>query len=220
MNTTPPRIAEVLLTSCLPQSDLAEAVLGDLAEEWRVQATVHGPLRARFWYWQQCMRSMPHIAMAWWRHAQLPQILWRGSSVLLCFSLVALACATSHFFNITIMHLIFGMLSAASEGGEPLVRNWDGVAQLALAQCTLWALIGGFVLALMQRNGPVVGVLTLAVLWLPSSITQPLWLPAEWPMWALFALPVFLVVSTVTGGFAGTLCRWYLTNKNLRRSAA
>ena len=75
-------------------------------------------------------------------------------------------------------------------------------------------------LALLQRNGPVVGVVTLAVLWLPSSITQPLWLPAEWPMWAFFALPVLLVVSTVTGGFSGTLCRWYIGNKILRRSAA
>ncbi len=73
----PPRAAERILEALGARSEFADALLGDLAEEYAERAAHEGARAARRWYWAETWRSGPHIARNWarglglrgWRHA-------------------------------------------------------------------------------------------------------------------------------------------------------
>lgn len=52
----PPRLAERLLAACYRDRDWAEAILGDLREEYAIVARRLGPAAARRWHWGQTLR--------------------------------------------------------------------------------------------------------------------------------------------------------------------
>ncbi|TDJ28587.1 MAG: hypothetical protein E2O59_05745 [Gammaproteobacteria bacterium] len=207
MNAKPPRLAEIILTSFITDKRMADSVLGDLAEEWQERTSRRGCAAARIWYWRQCVRSAPYLVAEWWRSASAGELARKVSSSLVVFGLVGLACLYAHLASIAIADFIIGMLSASSEGGDPLVKNWDSIARLAVVQSTGWGLLGGFGLALVVRNARMVGVVLLASLWFPATAMLMAVLPAQWPAWALIAFPVLLAGASIVGGLAATSLR-------------
>ena len=67
----PPRLAESLLASLLPQEDRGP-IMGDVAEEFAARVRADGVRAARRWYWQHAVQSSLPAANRRWRH-------WQGS---------------------------------------------------------------------------------------------------------------------------------------------
>lgn len=62
-------LAERLLQSLGAEHDFAEAVLGDLAEEYAIRTARDGAAAARRWYAREALRSAPHLVWSWFQHA-------------------------------------------------------------------------------------------------------------------------------------------------------
>jgi hypothetical protein len=65
--TSPP--AEAWLRALGADPAFAEAVLGDLAEEFAERAGRDGAAAARWWYLREALRSAPHLVRSWLRRA-------------------------------------------------------------------------------------------------------------------------------------------------------
>jgi hypothetical protein len=63
MMPKPPRVAAWLIDLFVPPAS-AEAVLGDLGEEFLVVARRSGSSAARLWYWRQALTAIPHLVWA------------------------------------------------------------------------------------------------------------------------------------------------------------
>jgi putative ABC transport system permease protein len=145
---TPPSLAALLLSALLPEEE-RECLLGDLVEEYeRFVLPDRGPLRARLWFWQQAIRSLPAIVRLRHRsrrrasHRSHPMRgvgpmfdLWHdvryGARVLWktpLFTLVALATlALGIGANVTIFAAIQAVLLRPLPFSEPerLVAIWE-----------------------------------------------------------------------------------------------
>ncbi|HEU4565169.1 MAG TPA: permease prefix domain 2-containing transporter [Gemmatimonadaceae bacterium] len=62
--------AEALLRAIGAEPAFAEAVLGDLAEEYALRASRDGEAAARWWYAREALRSTPHLIRSAARHAR------------------------------------------------------------------------------------------------------------------------------------------------------
>lgn len=61
-------LAERLLQHLGAQHEFAEAVLGDLVEEYASLAARDGEMAARMWYAREALRSAPHLVWNWFQH--------------------------------------------------------------------------------------------------------------------------------------------------------
>ena len=68
----PPKPAAWLIQRLFPDSGEC-SVLGDMIETYRYVAKQNGSLRARLWFWGQCLRAVPVFACEriYWRSAML-----------------------------------------------------------------------------------------------------------------------------------------------------
>src|SRR5258708_30198279 len=73
-NTHPPRAAAWLLDLFMP----GDQVLGDLLEEFSALASRRGIAQARWWYWRQSVKTVPHLLTA-----QLRLSPWRSRAAVL-----------------------------------------------------------------------------------------------------------------------------------------
>ncbi len=71
--TRPPR-APVWLVDSFASSGEAEAILGDLHEEFSAIVARNGIAPARHWYWRQCARTLGHLVIAPFRTAPRPTL--------------------------------------------------------------------------------------------------------------------------------------------------
>lgn len=190
-----PRIAEALLRGFISDPGLEDAILGDLAEEWneRAERPDAGPARAR--YWEQVLRSVPHLLRQWWLQqspARAVRTLGRVALVLLLA--IALIAVTT-----------VGMLIVA--GGAPGQPGPDVTRAMLLAG-SAWAGVAGFVLACRTADVPMVPVVLLALSWIPATPLAAVIHPTPGPPdWYFVLFPAVLSALTVAGGAIATTLR-------------
>ena len=73
--SAPPRSSEPLMARILrhlgADPEFADAVLGDLAEEYTYRTERDGRNSARWWYAGEAIRSAPHFVRSWYRYSQV-----------------------------------------------------------------------------------------------------------------------------------------------------
>ena len=139
--------------------DRAEAVLGDLVEEFALRAEAEGRRAALRWYWSQLGRSLPRLAWA-----STTDRLW----------LRTWGVAAAGFVLATLIEL--GLLAG-------LANLWPSSADKDLVHLLVWLIaiaLTGFVAARLQPSSPfALAVVTVAVavaLTIRFGAMTPLWL--------------------------------------------
>ncbi len=203
-----PSFAERLLVGFLTDPALADAILGDLTEEWRTRITRDGRLSADLWYWSQALRTMPHLLRDWCVNAPRRDVRVRLAGVLVVFGIAALPVAAAHVManiRLAVVGLMLGSWSAVSAGGQtmPLTLNWLAIAGIPLAVSAICALAGAYVIGSRSRVAPLVSVFWFGAAWFAVSAALPLAL--RWPWWYFVALPAVLAVATTSGGVLAML---------------
>jgi len=170
-NSLVPRTAERILEALGANTDFREAVIGDLAEELELRASLDGEHAARRWYWRESLRVAPHLLRDWWRGLSRTDVWYFARAV------VGTMAATVVFeFALKMGTLWLGLYDglfrrAASEGFLPL-------AALMLVWTMLDGLFAGCVAARLGRRAPLATVLTVAtagaLVMIPVLAQQPL----------------------------------------------
>jgi hypothetical protein len=201
-----PPFAERLLLGFLTDPALGDAILGDLAEEWRTRTTHDGRAAADLWYWGQAIRTMPHLLRDWCVNATRRDVRLRLAGILVVFGIAAFPAATAHVManlSLGVAQVMLGSLSAASDGGMPLTLNWLEIAGIPLAISATCALAGAYVLGSRTWIAPLVSVSWLGAAWIAVAAALPLAL--RWPSWYFVAFPAVLAVATASGGLLAML---------------
>ena len=183
----PPWLATMLLSGIL-QTDVRDALLGDLCEEYGLRAA-SSPKAAAWWYWLQALRSAPILLSA---------RAWRGRWI----STVAIAAAA---------YVMVGALNAAGMSivarwlGSPLSTNYIPAAMVGLS-----AIGSGAHLASRIRPsaGDVLGglVVVVAVLLLLFPVdASPLWYQLT-----------FLVLGPLSAHLGAAAARRNITTRSSR----
>jgi hypothetical protein len=196
-----PPFAERLLLGFLTDPAQADAILGDLTEEWRARITHDGQVSANLWYWGQSLRTMPHLLRDWCVNATRRDVRLRLAGILVVFGIAALPAAAAHVManiSLAIAGVMLGSFSAV-DGGMPLTLNWLEIAGIPLAVSAICALAGAYVLGSRSRVAPLVSVFWLGAAWITFSAALPLALRSL-PPWHFVALPAVLAVATASGG--------------------
>ena len=177
------RIAESLLRGFIPDSNLEDAILGDLAEERHQRAESSGPGPARAWYRQQVVKSIPHLLREWWVQQSPGQTVRTVARVAL-----VLVLATS------------GTVAFAATSPHALSLVVAGV---------LWAAAGGFFLAWTAPSGaPMCPAALLGLSWIPAiAAASALLAPPGPPTWTLVLAAAILLALSISGGLVATMLR-------------
>ncbi len=116
-----PPFAERLLLGFLTDPALGDAILGDLAEEWRTRTTHDGRAAADLWYWGQAIRTMPHLLRDWCVNATRRDVRLRLAGILVVFGIAMLPAGAAHVtanMSLGVARVMVGSLSAGSTAGR------------------------------------------------------------------------------------------------------
>ena len=116
---------------------------------------------ARRWYWQQCLRTMPHLLRLWWRGASWSAVLRTIGAVMITFVLVVVL--------IMATHVVMFAVGYPFESGKP---TWQTAASLVFS--TPCEMLGEFGLASLIRKAPMMSVTLLGAAWIPVALALPL----------------------------------------------
>jgi hypothetical protein len=203
----PPWFTERLLDSFIANSEAAEDMLGDLAEEWHERAERHGPRAASWWYRQQAARSVVPLLLSGCGPALTPALFAAALAAALPLALFVGWAASMT----SIADLAMGMFgSSGGDGGEtvPLTRTAPAVwAARTVVASFVCGFSGGLLLGLLRRAAGMVRVTLLAALWVPCALALQIFAAEGWPEWYGVILPVVVVLSTFAGGISGVAMR-------------
>jgi hypothetical protein len=203
----PPWFTERLLDSFIAHPEVAEDMLGDLAEEWHERAERQGPRAASWWYRKQVARSVVHLVRSGCGPALTPALF--GAALAAALPLLLFAGWAASMTSIA--DLVMGMFgSGGGDGGEtlPLTRTAPAVwAARTLVASFVCGFSGGLLLGLLCRAAGMVRVTLLAASWVPCALALQIFAAQGWPEWYGFTLPVVLVLSTLAGGIGGVAMR-------------
>lgn len=194
-----PRIAESLLRGFIPDPDLEDAILGDLAEERQQRAESSGPGPARAWYRGQVVKSIPHLLRHWW----LQQGPSRATRTVARVTLVLL-------LGTSLAIVSFAGLWTASGGtlGPSMTADPHALGMGLLISGAVWAAAAGSFLAWRTPAAPMCHVTVLGLAWIPATVLPAAIVPpAGPPTWLLVVLPMVLSALTVAGGAVATALR-------------
>lgn len=204
----PPWLTERLLDSFIENPQVAEDLLGDLAEEWHERSQSQGPRAASWWYRKQAASSLFLLLRSGCGPALGPALFGAAlAAALPLFIFTAWAGSMT-----AIADFVIGMLGngGGGDGGEtlPLTRTAPAVwAARALLASLICGVSGGFLLGWLGRVAAMVQVTLLAALWVPCALALQVFAAEAWPEWYGLALPVLLVLGTFAGGIGGVAIR-------------
>ena len=178
-----PRIAESLLRGFIPDPNLGDVILGDLAEERRQRAASSGPGPARAWYRRQVVRSAPHLLRHWWLQ------LTPGQTV-----------RTVARVTFTLILVMSGTVAFGGTSPETVTLLVAG---------GLWAAAGGFFLAwTTPSEAPMCPATLLGLSLIPASVAAAGLLAPPGPTtWLLVLAPTILLALSISGGMVATMLR-------------
>lgn len=192
-----PRRTERLLESLGANTDFREAVMGDLAEEFALRASLDGERAARRWYHRESLRVTPHLLRNWWRGLGA-QDAWYFGRV----AVITLAATTMLEFALGLaaagLGLYAGLFARLGTEGSLLLPL------LMLVWTLLDGALAGCLAARLGQRAPLVSVLVVgamgALVMVPVLAQQPL-IPL---LFRMVNLSTF-AVGLLAGGVLATL---------------
>jgi hypothetical protein len=194
-----PYFIELVLEGLIRDPKQRDALLGDLAEEYRARATRGGGSAANRWYAWQAARAVPHLARDAFRQTGWPAILV-GIVVL-----SALQWATLILGFFTSLALVYPL---AWLGVNP------AIATIAWALGSLWSFVGGMIVARVFPRSPVPAAVVLAFFALIVAIT-----PREGVEMSLVR-PWYLLGTKIVGPSATLMGVLYMLHRRRRNPTA
>lgn len=150
----PPRAAERLLMSLGADSEFADEVIGDLAEEFALRVRWDGVPAARRWYYGEGFRVAPYLLRDWWRERV------RADAVHVMTAVVVASLVT------------WVVEKVAARNLDPVVVAWwrvVGQSPVYFGSMLSWTLLDGllcgYLAARIGRRAPVVSTLVAAAWW-------------------------------------------------------
>jgi hypothetical protein len=194
----PPRIAVWLLNLCAG-SDAADAIVGDLLEEYFLEAARCSPASATAWFWRQTLKVIPHLLATGFREAP-----WSTACALLAGLLLmrlafplpgALIVAILSRYRVCDSHFSFCMF-------------WihDGMLMGTIILDGIVGVILGF--ASKRREMTVTATLaSFHILWnIGGVLLAMIAIPRYWPTWTVLHA-VALSIAVLSGGALVRICR-------------
>jgi hypothetical protein len=148
----PPKLAVWIAESVVSDSDLREAALGDLAEDFTARIKDDSIAGANSWYWSQVMRSVFPLSLMSLRRAGLAGWLRLLATVLVTY--IALA----------------AMVIISDSWIMDISQNVWAVSIMSLAFGATAAVIAGYVAALVGGKTPMLAALLLGTLCLSLGL--------------------------------------------------
>jgi hypothetical protein len=192
----PPKLAVWIAESVVSDSDLREAALGDLAEDFTVRVEDDSIAGANSWYWSQVMRSVLPLSLMSLRRAGVGGWLRLLATVFVTY--VALA----------------AMVIISDSWIMDISQNVWAVSIMSLMFGAGAAVIAGYVAALVGGKTPMLAALLLGALCLSLSLVTFGFLDGDdgSPLFYRVALTLSVLPSCAFGAM--------LRTRQLRRAAS
>lgn len=159
MMTQPPT-AERLLEGLAPATPFRDAIIGDLAEQFRQYADERGSAAARRWYYREAVRVAPHLLFAWLRR-------FRGADVKHLANAVIPSCVFSLMISFFVMLTGTSALSALGYSAKTAAHGpiSQVVMTIGLIGMAVGAMAGGAIAAWLDRETPFAAALALGIVY-------------------------------------------------------
>ncbi|HVX42101.1 MAG TPA: permease prefix domain 2-containing transporter [Gemmatimonadaceae bacterium] len=193
--TTPPRAAEQLLQALGANSEFADVLLGDLAEEFAERAARDGEPAARRWYWIEATRSAPHLLANWMQRIDGPGCRRLARTVGTAYlhvavvTLIAIVVASSFAFVMTDSALF----------GSGRLHATTGTVSVFLGLATAQGMLGGYFAARLDRDAPLACATVLALVWCVLGFAIYA-IVGSAPVAVRLLHPLVLLLGAITGG--------------------
>jgi hypothetical protein len=191
----PPRTAELLLEALGARTDVRDAVLGDLAEEFALRAERDGIRRARRWYYREAVRTAPHLLRDWSRGLTARDAYHLAGVVLTSYVFMTM-------LGVLFVNLARGVMMAFGRppGAPLLVSPSDALlAAIGLPLGAVAATTGGYIAAWLHDRAPLISALALGVTWSCVAVSVSTFVGGV-PGWYQLGVPVVLILGTAAGG--------------------
>jgi hypothetical protein len=187
---TPPRYAEGALRAVLAENAaLREAILGDMAEEWSMQASSLSAPAADRWYWEQTLRSLPSLMVLW-------------AETVGAFRLIAIAviAVVARLFLLVLQYTALTVGAVTMPG-----RSSVATALAIIPWCLGVAMLTGYVVRRLGARDAAVRVGVLCIAALALHVVSPSLIQPTMPMWLYWitAGPLSVVAIVVGAALAG-----------------
>ena len=192
--TTRPLIVERLLEGLSPATPFRDAIIGDLAEEFRQRAESDGPGSARAWYYREAVRLVPHLLSASlrsFRGGDLPQL---ANVLLMSLVLSALTLFFALLTGTSVMSALGYTAKTTADGPVGLVMTAIGLVAVGVS-----SIVGGAVAASLDRRTPFATAVMSGIFYLTANVSLSLLAPRViLPPRAINE--VVIVVGAIIGG--------------------
>jgi hypothetical protein len=182
----PPQLAVWIAESVVSDSDLREATLGDLAEDFALKCGDESPGRARLWYWSQVMRSVIPLSMMSLRRTGAVGWLRLIAAVIGGYALLAV-----------MVIMTDGWLASVA------VNLWV-MSIASLAFDIVEAIVAGYLAAVFGGKTPMLAALGLGILCVAISILTFGYVGPDAPLLYRVALMLIVLPSCAFGAMLRT----------------
>lgn len=185
----PPHLAERMLRAVLAENaELREAILGDLAEGWSMQASASSARAADRWYWEQTMRSLPSL-----------MVLWGRTAGPLRLTAIAASAVVARLFLLMLQFAALTIVTAATSG-----RSSVATALAIVAWCLGAATLTGYVVRRMGARDAVIRIAVLCIATFVLHVVSPNLIRTAMPMWLYWITTAPLsVIGIIVGATLG-----------------
>lgn len=194
--TTPPRIAEVVLRSLGARTDFCEPLLGDLAEGFAIRVDRDGADSARYWYWREAIRAVPHLLADFGRSLRAPDIRHLAGVVF-----------TAYFFTAMLAFLAVALATGTADALGSISRTpanpFSRVQLIALwfPVAITSTVLGGYIAAWLDKRAPLASAIALGLTWSAISLAVGgITRGHEAPVWYWLFATVLQVLGPTVGG--------------------
>jgi hypothetical protein len=153
-----PRRIERLLGAFGAESEFAEGVIGDLAEEYAIREQWDGRAVARRWYYREALRVAPHLLRSWIRGLRWGDVGALAESAALA-SICAITLSYILLWSLGSIGLALGFRPGRTTTAGPLLLGVAVVWNFSMGS------FAGYVAARLHARAPVPGALSLAGFW-------------------------------------------------------
>lgn len=156
--TSPPRYVESLLEALGAEPGYRDAVVGDLAEEFRIRHELIGRRAARRWYRSQAVRAVPPLVRSWWRGV-------RARDLAHLFGLGITAFVLSRVVVGVPLALTYSALNGAGVDMQGLSPGSWLIMALRVLLGTVTVMLTGFIAAALHERAPLTAAFVVGAIW-------------------------------------------------------
>lgn len=185
----PPHVAEGTLRAVLAENAaLREAILGDMAEGWSMQAGASGTRAADRWYWAQTLRSLPSLI-----------VLWGQTVGPLRLTAIAAIAVVARLFMLMLDYAALTIGAAAMAGRSSVVT-----ALAIVPWCLAVATLTGYVVRRIGARDAATRIGVLCIASLVLHVVSPNLIRPAMPMWLYWiTMAPLSVIAIIVGASLG-----------------